>query len=521
LKETGQDLVMDSAKADLQLQERADKRVALNQYAPSTEMWGIAALDQRRMRTRDHLANIAPRRESWIKHNRYYYELLGRLLRFLVEPQKKVLSVRCGTGNLLAAVKPRDGKGVDICATIVEIAQQRNLSFNFAVAFPDKDEFLQTFTPGEKFDYILFNDIGDTVDVLQAFRNLGPLCERHTRILVTTYNHLWEPLVTLAQWIGMKVPRAEQNWLSTADIRNLLNLAGFEALETHRIVLLPKYLPLLSGFLNRFCARLPFLNRLCMTQVVVARMIPPPIAVEDLAVSVIIPCKDERGNVHDAVRRMPQLGRETEIIFCDDQSVDGTAEEVIRVRACYPHKQIRLEKGPSICKSKNVWTGFNAATGDILMILDADLTTMPEQLVYFLEVIASGQAELVNGSRLVYPMPKGAMNTANMVGNKFFSVVFTYLLDQRVKDTLCGTKVLWRSDWERIRPMLGSWGTEDRWGDYELLFGAAKLNLKILDLPVHYQERIYGSTKMTKVFRNGLIMLKMCWHGFLKLKLGY
>ena len=206
-------------------------RVSLNQGAPSTEIWGIAALDQRRRRTQDHLAKIAPRRESWIKHNRYYYELLGRLLRFVVEPQKKVLSVRCGTGNLLAAVKPSDGKGIDICAAIVEIAQQRNSSFNFAVAFPDKDEFLQTFTPGEKFDYILFNDIGDTVDVLQAFKNLRPLCERHTRVLVTTYNHSWEPLVTLAEWIGMKVPRTEQNWLSTADIRNLLKLAGFEALE--------------------------------------------------------------------------------------------------------------------------------------------------------------------------------------------------------------------------------------------------------------------------------------------------
>jgi glycosyltransferase involved in cell wall biosynthesis len=319
----------------------------------------------------------------------------------------------------------------------------------------------------------------------------------------------------------MKVPRAEQNWLSTADIRNLLKLADFQALETHQIVLLPKYVPLLSTFLNRFCARLPFLNRLCMTQVVVARMLASSIPKEELSVSVIIPCKNERGNVEDAVRRMPQLGRETEMIFCDDESTDGTAEEVIRVRAAYPQRQIRLEKGPGICKSKNVWTGFNAATGDILMILDADLTTMPEQLVYFLEVIASGQAEFVNGSRLIYPVPKGAMNTANMLGNKFFSVAFTYLLGQRVKDTLCGTKVLWRSDWERIRPMLGSWGTEDRWGDYELLFGAAKLNLKILDLPVHYQERIYGSTKMTKVFRNGLIMLKMCWYGFLKLKLGY
>ena len=486
-----------------------------------TEGWGLAALELRRERTRKQLVQIAARREVWINRNKYYYELLSRLLRFLVEPLKKVLSVRCDTGNVLAAVRPSDGKGVDICAEIVEIARQRNPSFNFAVAFPDKDEFRELFGEDEIFDYILFNDIGDTVDVLQAFQNLKPLCRRHTRLLVTTYNHFWEPLVTFAEWTGMKVPRVEQNWLSTTDIRNLMKLAGFEALETHRIVLVPKYVPFLSAFLNRFCARLPFLNRLCMTQVVVARMLPPPLSKEELSVSVIIPCKDEKGNVEPAVRRMPQLGEETEIIFCDDQSSDGTAEEVMRVRASYPHKEIRLEKGPGICKSKNVWNGFNAATGDILMILDADLTTMPEQLVYFLEVMASGQAEFVNGSRLVYALPKGAMNTANMLGNKFFSVAFTYLLSQRVKDTLCGTKVLWRSDWERIRPMLGSWGTEDRWGDYELLFGAAKLNLKILDLPVHYQERIYGTTKMTKVFRNGLVMLKMCWHGFLKLKLGY
>jgi SAM-dependent methyltransferase len=493
----------------------------LTEVESNREAWGTGALEQRRIRTRDHLVKIAPRRESWIKHNRYYYELLGRLLRFLVEPQKQVLSVRCDIGNTLAALRPSEGKGVDICSEIVDIARQRNPSLNFAVAFPDKDEFRQAFRSGETFDYILFNDIGDTVDVLQAFRNLKQLCQRNTRVLVTTYNHLWEPLVTFAEWTGMKVPRTEQNWLSTADIRNLLKLAGFEALETHRIVLLPKYVPLLSGFLNRFCARLPFLSKLCMTQVVVARMVSPPVAVEDLTVSVVIPCKNEKGNVEDAVRRIPPLAGQTEIIFCDDQSTDGTAEEVQRVRSRYPEKDIRLEYGPGVCKSRNVWTGFDAAKGDVLLILDADLTTIPEELPYFIEVIVSGQAEFVNGSRLIYPVPKGAMNGANMLGNKFFSVAFTYLLGQRVKDTLCGTKVLWRSDWERIKPMLGSWGTEDRWGDYELLFGAAKLNLKILDLPVHYQERIYGSTKMTKVFRNGLVMLRMCWHGFLKLKLGY
>jgi 2-polyprenyl-3-methyl-5-hydroxy-6-metoxy-1,4-benzoquinol methylase len=516
-----QNSVAPSAAVNSPLNDSGRVDALLSQREPNAEKWGPAALEQRRERTRDHLAKIAARRETWIKRNRYYYGLLHRLLRFLVEPQKKVLSVRCGTGNLLAVVQPSKGKGIDICAEIVGIAQQRNPSLEFAVAFPDKQEFQHVFNPDEKFDYILFNDIGDTVDVLQALRNLTPLCHRHTRVLITTYNHLWEPFVTFAEWIGMKVPRTEQNWLSTTDIRNLLKLADFEALETHRIVLLPKYLPLLSGLLNRFCARLPFLSKLCMTQVVVARMMPPPVSPEKLSVSVVIPCKNEKGNVEDAVRRMPALADRTEIIFCDDQSIDGTAEEVLRVQSLYPEKNIRLEHGPGVCKSRNVWTGFDAATGDILMVLDADLTTIPEELPYFIDVIVSGQAEFVNGSRLVYPVPRGAMNGANMLGNKFFSVAFTYLLGQRVKDTLCGTKVLWRSDWERIKPMLGSWGTEDRWGDYELLFGAAKLNLKILDLPVHYQERIYGSTKMTKVFRNGLVMLKMCWHGFLKLKLGY
>src|SRR5437899_2007650 len=510
-----------SANINSPLNDSEGAGALLKQDEANSQRWGPAALEGRRERTRDHLAKIAARRETWINRNRYYYQLLNRLLRFLVEPQKKVLSVRCDIGNLLAVVRPSKGKGIDICGEIVAIARQRNPSFEFAVAFPDKEEFQQAFKPDEKFDYILFNDIGDTVDVLQALRNLKPLCSRHTRLLVTTDNHLWEPLVTFAEWTGMKVPRTEQNWLSRVDIRNLMKLAGFEALETHWIVLLPKYVPLLSAFLNRFCARLPFFKRLCMTQVVVGRMLPSAVPKEELSVSVIIPCKDEKGNVEDAVRRMPQLGGQTEIIFCDDQSTDGTAEEVLRVASGYPERHIQLEHGLGICKSKNVWTGFNAAAGDVLMVLDADLTTMPEELVYFMDVIASGQAEFVNGSRLVYPVPKGAMNGANMLGNKFFSVAFTYLLGQRVKDTLCGTKVLWRSDWERIKPMLGRWGTEDRWGDYELLFGAAKLNLKILDLPVHYQERIYGSTKMTKVFRNGLVMLKMCWHGFLKLKLGY
>jgi len=285
--------------------------------------------------------------------------------------------------------------------------------------------------------------------------------------------------------------------------------------------LFPKYIPLLSAFMNRVVAKLPLIGRLCMVEVLVARAVPKPVSASDLGVSVIVPCKDERGNIQSAVMRMPELGRSTEVIFCDDKSTDGTPDEIRRMQRLYPERNIRLVDGPGICKSKNVWKGFEAARGDILLILDADLTVMPEELPYFLHAITRGGAEFVNGSRLVYPIPKAAMKAANVVGNKFFSVVFSYLLGQRIKDTLCGTKVLWRTDWERIRPMIGTWGTLDRWGDYELLFGAAKLNLRILDQPVHYQERTFGATKMTKVFKHGLTMLRMCVHGFLKLKVDY
>ena len=189
------------------------------------------------------------------------------------------------------------------------------------------------------------------------------------------------------------------------------------------------------------------------------------------------------------------------------------------MQALYPQRDIKLVAGPGICKARNVYTGFDAAKGDVLMILDADLAVMPEELPYFLEVLATNRAEFVNGSRMVYPVPREAMKLANMIGNQFFSWAFTFLLGERVKDTLCGTKVIWRNDWQRIRPLIDTWGKEDRWGDYELLFGASKLNLRISDLPVHYQERVYGTTKMNKRLKNGLIMLAFCWAGLKKPKM--
>ena len=398
---------------------------------------------------------------------------------------------------------------------MVKIAQRLYPGYEFWASNPED------FIIEEYFDYILFDQVSDTVDVLKVLGRLKEMCEPHTRLVIYTYNPLWQPLIEIAEYLGLKMPMLEPNWMSENDLKGLLLLAGFEWLYTYRVVLIPINIPMVSGLFNRLIAKLPGLNRLCMIKVLTARPVPEKRDPTGVSVSVIVPCKNERSNIEPAMIRIPDMGNHTEIIFCDDKSTDRTADEVRKMQCRYRDRDIRLIEGPGICKAENVWAGFQAARGDILIILDADLTVMPEELPFFFNAIVEGRGEFINGSRMVYPMQKSAMKFTNMLGNKFFSVLFSYLLNQTVRDTLCGTKVLWRSDWERIRPMLGSWGVTDRWGDYELLFGAAKLHLRIIDLPVHYQERIYGTTKMVKVFRNGLVMLRMCLAALLKLKIRY
>ncbi|HEY1336335.1 MAG TPA: glycosyltransferase [Bryobacteraceae bacterium] len=483
--------------------------------ATAPALWGMEALRARNRLNQRHQSAIARDRSKWIRRNSYYYSLLKRVLRHVIEPGKRVLNIRCANGVYLDAVEPAYGVGVDISAEMLQVAREAHPRFTYAEALPEE------YDAREKFDYVLVCDAGEIVDIQRMLLQIHSACERHTRVVIYNFNHLWEPILNLAQKLHLKIPQLEQNWLSEDDLIGVLSLTGYEWLKTYKTALFPKYVPLVSALLNRVAAKLPLIGRLCMVQILVARPAAEPVEPSRTRVSVVIPCKNEHGNIQSAVTRLADLGDGLEVIFCDDRSTDGTADEVRRIQSVYPAMNIRLVNGPGICKSKNVWAGFEAATGDILAILDADLTVMPEELPYFLNAIISGRAEFVNGSRLVYPVPKTAMKGANMAGNKFFSAVFSYLFGQRIKDTLCGTKVLWRSDWERIRPMIGSWGTLDRWGDYELLFGAAKLNLRIVDQPVHYQERVYGVTKMTRVLKNGLIMLRMCWNGFLQLKLHY
>lgn len=475
---------------------------------PWDSVWGPKALLLRRKAIREQQAALATRRDEWIERNHYYYDQVLNLLRFIIEPDKKILGVRCESGKYLSGLNARHGLGIEITEEIVQRARLLNPNLRFERLDAEVEELDGTF------DYILVENVQDMTDPLIALKNLKCNCEPHTRIVICSYNHLWKPIFDLAESFGIKMPRLEPNWLSENDLSGLLHLAGYEKLKTLNSVLLPKKIPIISWFANRFLAPLPFFNLFCLVRVIIAR----PVLLRDICkpatVSVIIPCKDEEGNIEAAVTRTAVMGAGTELIFCDDKSVDKTAEEVRRMQSVYPDREIHLIAGPGINKAKNVWTGFDSAKGDILMILDADLTVMPEELPYFYEALVNDKAEFVNGVRLVFPMQQRAMKYTNLVGNKIFSLLFSFVLGTEIKDTLCGTKVFWRSDWPRIKKLIGTWGIEDHWGDYDLIFGAGKLNLKLVDLPVHYQERNFGKTKMSGVVKNGLRMLGIIFHAY-------
>ena len=458
--------------------------------------------------------DIAPEREKWQSDNIYYYSQLLKSLMFFIPANSTILHINCGTGFILERLTPSSATGVEDASAQVAQAQKKGLrNMEFVCQNP---EGLDLGGP-KVFDYILISTIEELVDIKAVLDSVTRYADNHTRIILTNFNYLWNPLVKLAEKLKIKTPQELRNWVSQKDMDDFLRLSGLDVIANDNIVLFPYYIPLVSGFLNRFVGRLPLFNNLPLIQLTVARITPRLKDPREYSISVVIPCRNEAGNIQNAVERIPDMGKHTEIIFCDDKSTDGTPDKVREMIAKYPGKDIKLVAGPGICKARNVWTGFEHAKGDILAILDADLSVIPEELPYFFEAITKGYGEFINGSRLVYPMHDDAMRFLNVLGNKFFSLLFSFNLDIPLKDTLCGTKVLWRTDYmNKVKPLRGTWG-EDRWGDYDLIFGAAK-NLKIIELPVHYMDRTYGETKMKNRFRNGWIMLKMSMQSMFRTK---
>jgi ubiquinone/menaquinone biosynthesis C-methylase UbiE len=436
----------------------------------------------------------------------YYHTTIRRTYKFLIPAGHRVLELGCGTGDLLAALQPSIGVGIDFSPVMTAQARERYPELTLIMG--DVHEL----DVSGRFDYVILSDlVNDLWDVQKVLERIAGVCDPHTRIIINTYSRLWElPLATVRRF-GLANPQIGQNWLTVPDLKNILYLAGFETIRHWEEILCPFPAPILHTVCNRYLVRTFPFRLAALANFLIARTRPHlshRIPQSEARVSVIIPARNEAGNIDEILRRVPEMGAGTKVLFVEGHSNDNTYDTIVNAQSRYPERSSRVLKQIGTGKADAVRTGFAAAAGDILMILDADLTVAPEDLPRFYRALCACKGEFINGVRLVYPMEKEAMRFFNLVGNKFFSVAFSWLLGQQIKDTLCGTKVLSKTDYERIAQNRAYFGDFDPFGDFELLFGASKLRLKIVDVPVRYAERTYGQTNISR-WKHGLLLLRM------------
>ena len=455
----------------------------------------------------DRFAEEEPR---WKRRNSTYHRLVRQLMRFNVPPGASVLEIGCGSGDLLASLEPSRGVGVDVSPKMVERAREEHPELRFEAVAGEQLEL------GETFDYIVLSDLMPYVhDLLELFERVAAHSHERTRVVIHSYSRAWRPIVKLAEALRLKPRKPLRNWVSPQDVRNLLELAGFETVTSQARILFPKQVPLLSTFFNGFLGSLWPINLLCLTYWIVARPLPKELSTD--GVSIVCACRNEQGHVAQLIERIPDFGAPTELIFVEGNSTDDTRGEILRQIEAHPERDIRFLPQSGKGKGDAVRIGFAAARHDVLMILDGDLSVRPEDLPKFHRGLVDGRAELVNGSRLVYDMEPGSMQFLNMLGNRTFARLLKWIIGQQVKDTLCGTKVLLRADYERIAAGRAYFGEFDPFGDFDLLFGAARLNMRIVDLPVRYQPRTYGETNISR-WRHGMLLLRMTLFAFWKFK---
>lgn len=439
-----------------------------------------------------------------------YTSLLAKRYNFLIHPSWSVLEIGCGSGDLLAALNAAQRTGLDLSGNQIRAGHEKYPDLELIAGSGETD-----LPAGRKFDVIILSDVLNEVsDVETLLRGLHAAAKDNTRLIISIHNTLWRPLISLGRATGWAKNPPPGNWLSRLDVVNLCHLADWEVFKTYGDTLLPAPLGFVSRWVNRWLA--PLATWACLSIFLVARRAGLPRRQAGV-VSVVIPARNEAGSIADVARRIPRLGSETELIIVEGNSTDNTWEVISSMPDSFEGGRIIKMKQTGKGKGNAVIEGFRRATGDMVAILDADLTVPPEDLPKFVEALVSRKAEFANGVRLVYPMDKEAMRFANLCANKAFSLVFSWLLATPLKDTLCGTKVLWREDYLQLDANRSFFGDFDPFGDFDLIFGADKLNLKIVDIPIRYKERYYGETNIQR-WRHGVVLLGMVLFAAKKLK---
>ena len=448
----------------------------------------------------------------FLKIYKYFFECLSKTLKLMINESNNFLFIGICQYPLINKI---DFKKI----SIFEISKKYFDKYKEI----NKDSSIHDVAENENeqnvlYDKILISSLESEKDPLSFLKKIRKSVTEDGRVFILKYNLWWIPIIKICSFLKLRVSHPYQNVISSYFLKNMCEQSDFEILHKEKQILLPINIPVLSFIFNKILAKVPILNFFCFIHVFVLRPVEKKASLDDYKISIIVPCKNEEKNIQQIVNSIPLAGKKVQVLFGDDKSTDNTLNEIKKYLKKTDQLDIDFYNAPGICKSENIYTGFEKADGDIIAILDADNTVNGEELTSFFKLLVTKRYDFINGTRFIYPMSSNAMRKLNFIGNILFSYLFSLLLDIRVTDTLCGTKVFYKKDWKKIKEYVGTWGMKDKWGDYDLLIGAKKNYLKIGEKPVYYDDRIHGESKMTNVLKNASRMFLIIIYSFLKLR---
>tara|TARA_B100001057_G_scaffold385847_1_gene392670 strand:- start:10400 stop:11824 length:1425 start_codon:yes stop_codon:yes gene_type:complete len=367
-------------------------------------------------------------------------------------------------------------------------------------------------------DTVVISDIEHQSNPAKNLLNLSKIINENTKIILLSKNMVWMILIKILKFFFNFSPK-KNNFLPSSYLDNLYSSCNLEVIREEKIIALPIYIPFFTKFINRIF-RLPILNIFCMSNItILKKKVKISYENKNLKISYIIPCKNEQDNIRIFEQKINENTGPNEYLFGDDNSSDQTGSEIDILISKLKTKKIIKYNGPGICKSENVYKGIDLSNGEIIVIYDADHTVSFEDIRFSIEILKNTNVDFINCTRMIYPQKDGAMKFANFIGNTIFASLFSLLFKKKITDTLCGTKIFYKKDWLKIKENNSKWGMKDLWGDFDLLIGAYKNNLKIIEVPVTYYERRENETKMTSLVSNTLRMLFIVIYSYYKLRL--
>ncbi len=356
----------------------------------------------------------------------------------------------------------------------------------------------------KKYKTIILTDLFEvSTDILELLSMVNKLLGKDGIIVICSINQKWNRILNLFERLNLKDGNQKRLFINSTIVLNIAKVTGLEFVTQRNKQIFPFRMLGLGSLINNILEILFFPFSFGIRIYSILNQQEKFNEEKKYSKSIIIPAKNEEKNLKPLLNQIPELEEDHEIILAIGDSEDKTYEvaKEIKEARCWPF-EVKVIKQTGKGKANAVWEAVEEASKEVIIILDADISVNPETIVQFNSVIDTGKASFVNGTRLIYGMESGAMRIVNNLGNRIFQYIVSIIIGQKITDSLCGTKVFFRKDFNKIKLWKELVQMKDPFGDFDMIFTAGYFGLKILEIPVRYQARVYGVTQI-KRFRDG------------------